>query len=143
MLIKVKPIQSKAEQEEACARCGIPYDVDLLAYAATVNDELVGICQFTMNADGGSLRSMGTVIGREIDFEAMFVLGRAALNFIDLCGVHFAAYEAPVEGEEMLRLVRAVGFSPDENGRLTVDLTHFFEHPCQHHSTGAEFKKQN
>ena len=30
------------------------------------------------------------------DFESLFLLGRAALNFIDLCGV----YDANFEGEE-------------------------------------------
>ena len=99
MLI-IKPIQDKAAQEAACMRCGIVYDADLLAYAAEVDDELVGVCQFTMNAEGGSVRGMGTLVGREPDFEAMFVLGRAALNFIDLCGVHKATYDAPIQNEE-------------------------------------------
>ena len=38
-MLEVKPIQSKAEQEDICIRCGVEYDVDLLAYAAVVDDE--------------------------------------------------------------------------------------------------------
>lgn len=142
-MLEVKPIQSKVEQEAACARCGIAYDADLLAYAATVDGELVGVCQFTLAEQGGSVRSLGTTAGRESDFEAMFVLGRAALNFIDLCGVHRAAYDAPVEGEAAERLIRAIGFAPNETGRWCVDLTHFFAHPCQNHAanTNAEEKQ--
>lgn len=135
-MLEVKPIQSKTEQEAICARCGVEYDADLLAYAAVVDNELHGVCQFVLTPEGGSLRSLGTVSSRDPDFTAMFVLGRAALNFIDLCGVHFATFDAPIADEEEARLVRAIGFSEDEAGRLSVDLTHFFEHPCQHHATG-------
>ena len=137
-MLEVKPIQDKAAQEAACVRCGIEYDADLLAYAAEVDDELVGVCRFTMSAEGGSVRGMGTLLGREPDFEAMFVLGRAALNFIDLCGVHKATYDAPIKDEEQGRLIKAIGFDHLEDGRWFVDLTHFFEHPCQHHATGVE-----
>jgi hypothetical protein len=137
-MLEVKPIQDKAVQEAVCLRCGIPFDADLLAYAAEVDDALVGVCQFTMGPNGGSLRSMGTLVGREPDFEAMFVLGRAALNFIDLCGVHRATYDAPIKDEEEGRLIKAIGFDRLEDGRWFVDLTHFFEHPCQHHATGVE-----
>ena len=137
-MLEVKPIQDKAAQEAACLRCGIPFDVNLLAYAAEVDDELVGVCQFTMGPEGGSLRGMGTLVGREPDFEAMFVLGRAALNFIDLCGVHRATYDAPIKNEEEARLIKAIGFDHLEDGRWFVDLTHFFEHPCQHHATGVD-----
>lgn len=135
-MLEVKPIQSKAEQEDICIRCGVEYDVDLLAYAAVVDDELHGVCQFVLTPEGGSLRSLGTVSSREPDFTAMFVLGRAALNFIDLCGVHYATFDAPIADEAEERLVRAIGFSREEDGRWGVDLTHFFEHPCQHHATG-------
>ena len=137
-MLEVKPIQSKLEQEAACARCAMPYDADLLAYAATVEDVLVGVCQFTMRETGGSLRTLGSVADRAPDFEAMFVLGRAALNFIDLCGVHFATFDAPIRDEAEERLIRAIGFTYDENGRWSVDLTHFFEHPCQHHAPCPE-----
>ncbi|MBR7184060.1 MAG: hypothetical protein IKD37_00480 [Clostridia bacterium] len=135
-MLEVKPIQSKAEQEAICLRCGTPFDADLLAYAATVEDELVGVCQFTLTPDGGSLRTLATVTDRAPDFEAMFVLGRAALNFIDLCGIHATTYDAPVQDAEQERLIKAIGFSQTD-GRWTVDLTHFFEHPCQHHATSA------
>lgn len=141
-MLEVKPIQSKVEQEAVCARCGSPYDADLLAYAATVDGELIGVCQFTLAEEGGSVRTLGCVPDRADDFEAMFVLGRAALNFIDLCGVHRAAYDAPVGSEAEERLIRAIGFAPDTDGHFVIDLTHFFEHPCQH-DTAPSAERQN
>ena len=55
----------------------------------------------------------------------------AALNFIDLCGIHTAFYD----GDEALpgaQLLHAVGFRKNEAGRLEMDLTGFFTAPCQH-----------
>lgn len=135
-MLEVKPIEEKSAQEAACLRCGIEYDADLLAYAATVDDELVGVCQFTLTPEGGSLRAMATVTDREQDLAAMFVLGRSTLNFIDLCGIHAATYDGPMMGEQWEVLLRAIGFEQREDGRWFVDLTNFFEHPCEHHATG-------
>ena len=66
--------------------CGIPYEEDLLAYAA-YNDkkEFVGICQFGLDQTGGHIRHL-EIPGTDDADDALFVMGRAALNFIDLCG---------------------------------------------------------
>lgn len=129
-MLKVLPIQSKNEQEAICARCGVKYDVNLLAYSATLDDKLAGICQFTMNSDGGSIKDLALAEGCD-NTEVLFVLGRATLNFIDLTGVHKAYYDAPVnEKNEML--VRRIGFCRRDDGRFFVDLTNFFVSPCQH-----------
>lgn len=127
-MLKVLPIQSKDEQKEICEKCGVKYNVDLLAYSATLDGELAGVCQFTMNKDGGSIRDLASVKGSENN-EVLFVLGRATLNFIDLTGVHKAYYDAPVKDE---MLVRRIGFCKQDDGRFFVDLTNFFTSPCQH-----------
>lgn len=130
-MLKVLPIQSKTEQEAICARCGVRYNIDLLAYSATLDDKLSGICQFTMNADGGSIRDLALTEDCD-NTEVLFVLGRATLNFIDLAGVHKAYYDAPIENEETEKLVRRIGFCKNSEGRFFVDLTNFFVSPCQH-----------
>ena len=133
-MLQIFPIQDKQEQEQACLRCQIAYDADYMAYEATVEEELVGICQFTLRADGGSIRDLAPVIGKEPDGEALFLMARAALNFIDLCGVHQAFFDgntAPA-GET---LIHAIGFrrpQGDPTGRLSMDLTDFFTAPCRH-----------
>ncbi len=127
-MLEVLPIQSKEEQEALCARCGIPYRPELLAYRATVDGELRGICQFTMDQNGGRIIDYAHV-PEGYEFEPMFVMGRAALNFIDLCGVHRAYFDAAYENET---LIRAIGFQKNEGGRYEVDLTNFFNEPCKH-----------
>lgn len=132
-MLKVFPIQDKNEQAALCERCGVTYNAELLAYQATVDDKFVGICQFKLQPEGGILYDLAPLKGDDQDFEAIFVLGRAALNFIDLCGVHQAYFDGDVSvpGEVLLR---AIGFRPDEsqNGRLGMDLTDFFTSPCKH-----------
>ena len=130
-MLKVLPIQSKAEQEAICARCGVEFNADLMAYSATLDEKLAGICQFTMNSDGGSIRDLASVKGED-NSEVLFVLGRATLNFIDLTGVHKAFYDAPVDDKNE-SLVRRIGFCKRDDGRFFVDLTNFFSSPCSHH----------
>ncbi|MBQ8416175.1 MAG: hypothetical protein IJX13_04670 [Clostridia bacterium] len=127
-MLEVLPIQSKQEQEALCARCGVPYQAELLAYKALVDGELKGICQFTMDQNGGRILHFAH-IPDGYEFEPMFVMGRAALNFIDLCGVHRAFFDAEYDNQI---LIKAIGFSPNADGRYEMDLTDFFKEPCKH-----------
>ena len=128
-MLKVLPIQSKITQEEICLRCGVEYDPDLLAYSATVDDELAGVCQFKLTDKGGMVYDLAPVKD-SFDFEAMFVLGRGTLNFIDLCGVHYAIYRGEIKDEQTERLVKAVGFKLTDRGTYEVNLEGFFTDHC-------------
>lgn len=127
-MLEVLPIQDKQEQEALCARCGVSFRTELLAYKALVDGELRGVCQFTMNAEGGRIVDFASV-PNGYEFEPMFVMGRATLNFIDLCGVHTAFFDAACDNET---LIKAIGFSKNSDGRFEMDLTDFFNEPCQH-----------
>lgn len=127
-MLEVLPIQDKKDQEALCARCGIPFRVEMLAYQALVDNELRGICQFTMNKEGGRIVDFAH-IPEMYEFEPMFVMGRAALNFIDLCGVHRAFFDAKYDNET---LIKAIGFTKNAQDRYEMDLTDFFKEPCQH-----------
>jgi hypothetical protein len=128
-MLKVLPIQTKAEQEAICNLCGVTYNPDLLAYSATVDGELRGVSQFKLTAEGGLVFDVAPAIGT-YDFEALFVLGRGTLNFIDLCGVHYAIYKGSVENEAHERLLKAIGFKKTDSGSLELDLTGFFTDHC-------------
>ena len=128
-MLEVLPIQEKQEQEALCGRCGIPYRVEALAYKAIVDGEIRGICQFKMDAEGGKILDFSSV-PQGYEFEPMFVMGRAALNFIDLCGVHTAFFDADCDNEI---LIKSIGFSRNSNNRWEMNLTDFFKEPCKHH----------
>ncbi len=121
-MLKVLPIQSKLQQEEICLRCGVPYNADLLAYAAYDDTLLLGVCQFKLTDEGGILYDLAPAEGTD-SFEGMFIMGRGTLNFIDLCGVHKAFYRGAVTNE---RLLLAIGFQKNENGEYAVNLEGFF-----------------
>lgn len=127
-MLEVLPIQDKQEQEALCARCGVPFHTELLAYKALVDGELKGVCQFTMDQNGGRIMDFAH-LPDAYEFEPMFVMGRAALNFIDLCGVHLAFFDADYDNET---LIKAIGFRKNDVGRYEMDLTDFFKEPCQH-----------
>ena len=130
-MLKVLPIQSKDEQKHLCAICGVEYKEELLSYAASVNDEFCGVCQFKLTDVGGIIYDIAHPDGL-FDAQAIFVLGRAALNFIDLCGVHSATFVGALSENIDDSLIRRIGFSKNSEGIYSVDLTHFFDHPCQH-----------
>ncbi len=132
-MLEVLPIQTKPEQEAACARCGAVYDADCMAYHALVDGALCGICQFSMDGAGGHIHTLAAVadvaLSEQDRVEALFVLGRATLNFMDLCGVHFALFEDarfPEEG-----MIRAIGFSQNDAGQWAMNLEEFFTEPCK------------
>jgi hypothetical protein len=127
-MLEVLPIQDKKEQETIANLCGVPFRTELLAYKALVDGELRGICQFKMSANGGSIVDFANV-PEKYEFEPMFVMGRAALNFIDLCGIHRAYFDAECDNET---LIKAIGFSRNADGRFEMDLTDFFQEPCKH-----------
>ncbi len=128
-MLKCLPIQSKEEQALVCRACNVEYNPDLLAYSATVDGELRGVCQFKLTDKGGLVYDLAPATNT-FDFEALFVLGRGTLNFIDLCGVHFASFVGNIPDEQTERLVKAVGFKKNEDGTLTVDLNGFFTDHC-------------
>ena len=130
-MITVTPIQTKEEQARLCDLCHIPFETELLAYAAYDDSgALAGICQFKNDAAGGHLCHLAATDPAD-PHDCLFVLGRATLNFMDLCGIKHAAFE----GEAPEALLRRIGFVADENGNFTVSLDGFFTHPCQHHSS--------
>ncbi len=135
MLI-IKPIQDKSLQEQLAHRCNVPYDPDCLAYGAWIKPDLegvetegefVGICQFKLGK-AAHIVDLKKAVGTD-DTEAMFIMGRQTMNFIDLHGVHFAYFDG--EGDESF--IKWLGFSRDEEGRWAADLEKFFKSPCSAH----------
>ena len=126
-MITVLPIQSKAVQAELCRGCKIPFLPDALAYFAKDGEgRFAGLCQFKLDAEGGHLYHLCAPEEMHA-LDPLFVLGRATLNFIDLCGGKIAFFEG--EGVSDALLCR-IGFTPDEKGRYAICLDGFFTKGC-------------
>lgn len=139
-MLEVHPIQNKLEQEALCARCGVSYKVETFAYRASVDGEFVGICQFSIA--GGKIariqdlqQTKSRALDGIDDTEPLFVMGRAALNFCDQCGVHTARIdENPPDSSRRELLLLQIGFRKNADGIWEMDLTDFFIEPCKHQS---------
>ncbi len=123
-MISVKPIGSKEEQEKLCLLCSLAYDVEAMAYGAYDEDKFIGITQFKIKGDSGYITGDSFLDGL-YNFEARFIMGRAVMNFIDICGLTNMYYDINDE-----KFARTLGFKPDKNNRMYVNLKGFFEHPC-------------
>ncbi len=127
-MLEIYPVENKKDQEKICISCGQEYDPDALCYAAYVDDELAGACQFAIHEKCGYVSDISNAKGKD-DREALFIMGRQTLNFIDLCGAHEAFYSGEIRDEF---LVKWIGFKKTEDGKWYIDLNGFFESPCQH-----------
>ena len=129
-MFKISPVQNKALQKEYAEACGTKFCPELFAFSMInqENGELMGFSQFDLIDGMGYIKDLKPRLGYS-DFEAMFILGRATLNFIDLCDVHTcrAALDA---GEE--RLMCGIGFKLVE-GEYFATLTGMFDGNCSSH----------
>ncbi len=132
-MFKISPIQDIESQRRIALLCGCEYIPGAFAYvmADSETNELMGFSQFEITEKGGALLNISPKLGYD-DFEAMLILGKSTMNFIDLCGVHtlYAGHDA---GEE--RLLRAMGLKIQEDGGYFCNMTGFFngDH-CKGHS---------
>ena len=127
-MLEVLPIESKAEQERLCALCGAEYLPDDLAYSARADGALAGVCQFRTGPGGGILHTLDVIPGFE-DFEPGFVMCRAAMSFIEMCGGEYAVASAAL-AQRSRALLSAAGFKQTKDGLPAAYLPGLFEHPC-------------
>lgn len=127
-MFKISPIQDKHQQSRLAASVGIPYLEDAFAYMMVdcESGELLGMSQFEIQSGCGYIRHLAQAPQKD-DFEAMFILGRSTMNFIDLCGAHFCRAAADAAPE---RLMKCIGFSREANGEYAVDMTGMFDGHC-------------
>ncbi len=128
-MLEIKTIEEKSEQEKICLACGVKYKPELFAYKAYEGGALIAVSQFDIEGKDAVIYDMKQVAGAEYDFEAMFILGRAVLNFLDLCGVERVYFDTSEEGNE--KMAKLVGFK-NEGGRYGITLTGLFTEPCSH-----------
>lgn len=127
-MFKISPIQDKEEQERVANVCEAKYKPDLFAYVMTENDsnKIMGFSQFELTGEYGYISDLRAAVGYE-DYEAMFILGRATMNFIDLCGVHVCRASSDSANEQLLH---AIGLRKSDNGYWECDMTGMFDGHC-------------
>ena len=125
-MFKILPIQNKNEQIEISAKCGSSYQDGFFAYSMKEEDgRLLGFSQFDIRGEEAYISDIKAADGVD-DYEAMFILGRSTMNFIDMCGAHkaYAPYSCADES-----FMLALGFKRQDEG-FFVDMTGFFGGCC-------------
>ncbi|MBQ4290534.1 MAG: hypothetical protein II719_04995 [Clostridia bacterium] len=130
-MLLIHPVQTPEEQKSLCSLCGIPYRPGTFCYKAyegTADEEqtLLGVCQFEPG-NPGFFYDLSSPPGVS-DWEALFIMGRQTLNFMEQCGTKEAV--VPAEGSVSPEWARKIGFA-EEGGVFRFSLTGFFESPCK------------
>ncbi|MBR6546265.1 MAG: hypothetical protein IKT72_04980 [Clostridia bacterium] len=129
-MLKITPIQSKEEQATLCGVCNIEYDPECLAYRAYDDDRFLGMTQFRFGKKHGIIKNIVPAPGVE-DFEAMFIMGRATMDFIDRIGAHTCI--CPADAGDR-RLLISIGFRDTGDGTMNADMTNMFSGHCGGHT---------
>ena len=131
-MFKIEPVQEKIQQIYLCDLFGVEYREDFFAYLMydLESGEPMGFSQFEINCGEGYISDIREAKDRS-DGEAMFILGRQTMNFIDICGAHIC-YAAKDAADA--RLLSSIGFKESSEGRLFVNMTGMFDGHCEGHS---------
>ena len=129
-MFKITPCRDKSRQKEICELCDAVFKPDAFAYQMidAQDGHLMGMSQFDIS-ESGYIYNIKEAKGLS-DFEAMFILGRQTMNFIDSCGAH-TCYVAADAGDE--KLIHAIGFKKQDNGEYFRDMTGMFDGHCDGH----------
>lgn len=128
MLI-IKPIQDKDYQKEVCENCGFNFDPLSFAYSEKEDDKLIAGCQFDILGSEAVILDFGMVIGLEEDIEALIILGRAVLNFMELSGAKTCTFS--LSSDSSARYAKMIGFKECEN-KYSITLKGLFDGKCNH-----------
>ena len=128
MLI-IKKIPDEEMQEYLCGLCGAEYNEEYDAFSCYENEKFVGICQFICANGTAYIKDLRTRDGIS-DAEALIIMGRGVLNYIDLHCTHKAKCAPDASSET---IILACGFKRTEDGGFFVDLDGFFDGKCDGH----------
>ena len=124
-MLEVRSIQTKKEQREICGLCNVEFDPDCLAYGAAENGKLLGVAQFRVHGEYAVIYDLANSAVTE-DMEALVIMGKAMLNFIDLCGIKDVMLKTQNQN-----LSEILGFKRYAAGIYRINLEGYFDFPCK------------
>ena len=132
-MLAIKPIEDKSVQQALVADCGGTYNPRDFAYIlneCTDDGETVlrtlGACQFGMKEGRGIISLLRTLPGIE-DEEALMIAARAAAYFLFRCEIRHVSF---TEGAADTELMCKLGFAPNTDGLMELDLLKYYTTPC-------------
>ena len=128
-MFKITPIQDKPFQKTICEACGAVFREDAFAYLMldVESGAPMAISQFEIAGSEGYIYDIRPADGINDD-EAMFILTRQTMNFIDMCGAHICF--ADIDAADS-KLLHAAGFR-ESDGKWRADMNGMFDGKCDH-----------
>lgn len=119
-MIAIRPVYTSYEREEYMKPFGIIPEENQVVISAINDGKFVGAALVSFEGSNGTIHMMSLIEGYD-DYIDRFLIGKAALNFLDLSGAKDVTYVGTDE-----KLAKALGFKTDENG-MTINLSGYFE----------------
>ncbi len=125
-MFKIFPIQDKNLQRKIALECSSQFRENSFAYAMVDSDtnEIMGFSQFDILPDNAFLYDLRPSEKYCNDYEAMFILGRSTMNFIDMCGIHTLAADKNTSNDQLLR---AIGFKTSDGESFYCEMVGMFD----------------
>ena len=129
-MFKIFPIQDEQTKKIYAEACGAEPLDNAFAYgmADAESMEIMGFSQFDLDGECATLYSLKEKIGQS-DFEAIFILGRATLEFCERCGATDCYADKTCADETLLRAIGLRSVSAD--GRLFGHIEGMFDGHCE------------
>ena len=118
-MIAIRPVYTSYEREEYMKPFGIVPQENQIVIAANNDGRFVGAALVSFNGNEGTVHMMSLIDGYD-DYIDRFLIGKAALNFLDLSGAKDVTY---IGNDE--KLAKALGFKIE--GSMTINLTGYFD----------------
>lgn len=119
-MIAIRPVYTSYEREEYMKPFGIIPQEGFHVIAAHNDGRFVGGAYVSFNGTDGIIHLMSLIDGYD-DYIDRFLIGKAALNFLDLQGAKDILY---IGNDE--KLAKALGFGI-EDGKMSINLVGYFD----------------
>lgn len=129
-MFKIFPIQDEETKNTYAEACGAAVKDGAFSYGMADAESLaiMGFSQFDIDGDASTLYDLKEKIGQS-DFEAIFILGRATLEFCERCGATVCYAKKDAADETLLRAIGLRG--ADADGGLFGRIEGMFDGHCE------------
>ena len=132
-MIAIRPVYTSYEREEYMKPFGIVPKEGYQVIAAHNDGRFVGGAYLSYEGNVGTIYLMSLIDGYD-DYIDRFLIGKAALNFLDLAGAKNVTYTGNDE-----KLAKALGFAIDGE-KMTINLEGYFD--GKHDSCGGHCSEE-
>ncbi len=122
-MLEIRPVYTSYEREEYTKPFGITPEDDKTVICARYPGRFVGAAYLSLCGESAEILFLSLIDGYDDDTD-LFLLGKAALNYLDLHGAKNVIFRAPKDEKSALRL----GFSKNGQGVYALSLQNYFNH---------------